>query len=234
MADIKYHFRESEITNLAMQGREFYNEITVNYAYDYADGRFKASITKHNPISKILYDRRTREYNMKMLQHTRVAEKIADAILYTHSIPEVQLSFIHDIRSILLEVGDIARLEHRAVIGQDVNIIITKQTIQKHTIIYQACILPDSPRYSELLSLTQIMPTGQRGITITYDKGVATITVYADVQGYPPIEGAEVVIAGNKKITDKNGQVRFNLLPGTYTAFLTASGYEKTEITFTV
>jgi hypothetical protein len=87
---------------------------------------------------------------------------------------------------------------------------------------------------SELLSLTQVARSGSAGVTIAYDRGVATITIYADVQGSPPVEGAEVTISGIKQITNKKGQVRFNLLPGKYTAYVSASGYEDAEIVFSV
>ena len=91
---------------------------------------------------------------------------------------------------------------------------------------------------SELLSLSQVAGTGESGINIQYENGVATFTITAILGGGrigPPIEGAEMVINGVRKITDHNGQVRFPLEKGAkYTAYLSASGYEDAQYTFTV
>jgi len=233
--EVRYHFMEDEISEFSMYSGDFCNEVTLNYAYDYEDGQYKSSITKHNPISKLLYGDAKKTLDLQMIQMTRQAEKVADMILRVSSTPELRVTILHDIRSLLVEVGDTVRLQHRAAIGKDITALVTKKTLQKEKIRYELSVTPSHSLFiSELIMLTQTTSTGTRGVSITYDKGVATITVYADVAGYPPIEGAEVTIQGNKKITDKLGQVRFNLLSGTYTAYLTASGYEATEITFTV
>ena len=236
---VRYHFREEEISDFKLTSGKLINEITLKYAYDPAEGQFKASITKHNPLSKLLYGEARESRDLKMIQGTRQAEKVADAILMTSSSPEIKASFRHDMRSFYIEVGDIVDVTHRAGLGengyQNALALISLRRMQGIEILYEAKMKPSGSLYmSELLTLTQTAGAGQAGISITYEGGVATITIYADVKGNPPVEGAEVTINGVKKITDARGQVRFELLPGTYRAYITASGYEENEVTFTV
>jgi len=236
---VRYHFREEEISDFKLTSGKLINEITLKYAYDPAEGQFKASITKHNPLSKLLYGEAKDSRDLKMIQGTRQAEKVADAILMTSSSPEIKASFRHDMRSFYIEVGDIVDVTHRAGLGengyQNALALISLRRMQGIEILYEAKMKPSGSLYmSELLTLTQTAGAGQAGISITYEGGVATITIYADVKGNPPVEGAEVTINGVKKITDTRGQVRFELLPGTYRAYITASGYEENEVTFTV
>ena len=236
---VRYHFVEEEISDFKLASGKLINEITLKYAYGQAESQFKASITKHNPLSKLLYGEAKESRELKMIQGTRQAEKIADAILMTSSSPEIKASFKHDLRSFYIEVGDIVDITHRAGLGengyQSALALVSLCRRQSIEMLYETKIKPSGSLYmSELLTLTQTAGAGQAGISITYEGGVATITIYADVQGNPPVEGAEVVINGVKKITDVRGQVRFELLPGTYRAYITASGYEENEVTFTV
>lgn len=234
-----YNFIEAEMSDFQLTSGRLINEITLKYAYDNAEGQFKASITKHNPLSKLLYGTAQDSREMKMIQGTRQAEKIADAILKTSSSPEIKASFGHDLRSFHVEVGDIVSITHLAGLGdngyQKALALVSLSRIQGIKKIYEALMKPDLRLYmSELVTLTQTAGAGQAGISITYEAGVATISVYADVQGNPKVEGAEITINGVKKITDTNGQVRFNILPGRYTAYIRASGYEDAEINFSV
>lgn len=215
------------------------NEITINYAWDFVSDKARQSITKHNPVSKLLYGVNKETLDLKMLHGTRQAEKIADAVLKTSSIPPVKVSFIHNLRSIRLEVGDLVTITHPAGLGEsgyvNATAVITKKNYNGVLINYEARMKALTDFYkSELMTLSQVSTAGKEGITVTYAHGVATITIYADVQGYPPVEGAEITISGVRKVSDKKGQVRFNLVPGTYTATIQASGYEDNEVKFTV
>ncbi len=234
-----YDFVEEEMEEFRITSGRLINEVSLRYNYDYAEQRFKAALTKHNPLSKLLYGEARESFELKMLQGTREAERIADAILKTSSIPEVICTFRHTLRSLHVEVGDIVSITHRA--GLDlagyINALatVTKKGIDGPTISYEVVMQSGERLYrSEMLALSQTAMAGEPGVTVQYDQGVATITIYADVQGYPPVQGAEVTISGVRKITDQNGQVRFNLAPGTYTAYIRASGYEDAEVTFTV
>ena len=178
-----------------------------------------------------------------MIQGARQAEKIADAVLFTSSIPESVASFTHDLRSIYVEVGDNVTLSHPAGLSengyQDAAAFVSKKRLNGITINYEVIMKAIGDLYwSELLSLSQIAGTGESGINIQYENGVATFTITAILGGGrigPPIEGAEMVINGVRKITDHNGQVRFPLEKGVkYTAYLSASGYEDAQYTFTV
>jgi hypothetical protein len=234
-----FNFLENEIENFKITSGKLINEIEIRYGYDFADSSFKYAITKHNPLSKAIYRESKEIYELQMVQHSRVAERIADAVLRTSSIPAVDCSFMHDLRSIFVEVGDIASITHQAGLGVGgyVNKLgtITKKIINELEIDYILSILSDPKLYKSVLKeLSKVASAEEAGITIIYAEGVATITVYADIEGNPPVEGAEVTINSVRKITDSNGQVRFNLEQGTYTAYLTASGYEDAEITFTV
>lgn len=234
-----YEFKEEEITDFEISPGGLVNEITLNYAYDHAEGQFKASITKHNPLSKLLYGEAKESRDVQMIQGTRQAEKVADAILMTSSSPEIKASFKHDMRSYRVEAGDIAAITHRAGLGANgyeaAAGIVSLKRVQGIEIFYEVIMKPSGSLYlSELVSLTRAAGTGQAGISITYEAGVATFTVYADIQGNPAVQGAEITINGVKKLTDIKGQARFNLLPGTYKAYIRASGYADAEIRFTV
>jgi hypothetical protein len=236
---IRFHFKEDEIDDFQITSGLLVNEITINYAYDFVDDKPSAAITKHNPLSKLLYGDAKKSFDLRMIQRTRQAEKITDAVLMTSSIPGIICSFRHNLRSLHLEVGDIVCLTHQAGLGENgyerALGMISKKRLIGIEIEYGVIMKASGRLYmSELVTLTQTASAGAAGITITYESGVATITIYADIQGSPKIEGAEVTISGIRKITDIKGQVRFPLGKGTYTAKITASGYEDAEITFTV
>jgi len=236
---VVYEFTEDEIQDLTITSGELINEVTINYAYDFEENKPLMAITKHNPVSKLLYGEARQSYDMPMIQTSRLADRIADAILLTSSNPSILCACKHNLKSIHIEVGDIVSLTHRAGLGengfQKAIATITRKRLMGISIEYELTMKPDLQTFhSELLTLTQASSAGKESITITYEQGVATITIYADIEGYPPVEGAEVTINSVKKVTDKNGQVRFNLEPGTYTAYIHASGYQDAEITFRV
>jgi hypothetical protein len=234
-----YNFLEAEISNFKITSGELINEIEIRYGYNFVDRKYKFAITKHNPLSKVIYRESKAIYELQMIQHSRVAETIADAVLRTSSIPAVVCSYDHDLKSIFVEVGDVASITHQAGLGVGGYVrklgTISKKVIKDLIVDYNLTILSDPKLYKSVLKeLSKVASAEEAGITITYAEGVATITVYADVEGNPPVEGAEVTISSVRKITDSKGQVRFNLEQGTYTAYITASGYEDAEITFTV
>jgi hypothetical protein len=234
---VPFPFIEKEVRGLGMTSEELINEITLNFNYDYGSNKYLASITKHNPISKRINESVPRSFDCSMLHSTRQAERTVDSMLQSYSFPAILASFGHNIKSLAVEVGDPCTISHVAGIGEngfeaeEAMVISKDMKTHDYTIMLQL----DSSLYeSELLSLTTVAESGSESINISYENGVATITIYADIQGNPPVEGAEVTISGVRKITDKKGQVRFNLTPGRYTAQITASGYENAEITFSV
>ncbi len=95
-----YDFIEGEMPDFRITSGKLINEISIKYAYDYAEQKFKAAITKHNPLSKLLYQDAPASMELRMIQKTRQAERIADAVLLTSSIPEIICSFKHNVRSI--------------------------------------------------------------------------------------------------------------------------------------
>jgi hypothetical protein len=234
-----YHFEEKEILDFEITSGDLVNEIEIKYGYNYSTSEYKNAITKHNPLSKTIYRTKKLTMELNMIQFTRQAEIIADAVLKTKSIPEIICLFIHDMKSIFVEVGDTVSISHSAGLGSGgyTNKLgtVSSKNNNDPAIDYSIIIKPNERLYSsELVKLSRIASAEEAGISIIYADGVATITVYADVEGNPPVEGAEVVINKVKKITDSKGQARFNLESGTYTANITASGYEDASITFTV
>lgn len=239
-----YHFLEDEITDFEVRGEVPINEVTIRYMYDYSSNQFGASLTKHNLSSKSIYGNTgeyKKVYEMKWIQDGRTANVIADAILNTVSLPELYCTFSHNLSSLYLEENDPVTITHEA--GLDENgwvqapcwivkksrsgVVIKYEVVMKHT---QYGLL-----HTELVRLVLATGLGEAGgVTVTYESGVATITVYADVEGSPPISGVNVTISGTVKITNEKGQVYFPLDPGEYTAYLVASGYEDTSITFDV
>ena len=241
---VRYHFREEEISDFKLTSGKLINEITLKYAYDPAEGQFKASITKHNPLSKLLYGEARESRDLKMIQGTRQVDKVADAILMTSSSPEIKTSLRHDMRSFYIEVGDIVDVTHRAGLGengyQNALALISLRRMQGIEILYEAKMKPSgSGLYmSELLTLTQTAQSGSpSGVTASYDRGVLTLTFFVILPGGqygPPLEGAEITISGVKKITDRAGQVRFTLAPGTYTIRAECPGYATDEFQLTL
>jgi hypothetical protein len=237
---VRYEFTEKEITAFELTSGELINEITLRYAYDFDGQTYKGAITKHNPLSKLLYGEAKASKDLRMIQGTRQAEKVADGILFTSSVPEILCSFTHDLRSVYVEVGDIVNVSHSAGLGENgyekALATVSKKTGRGIGIDYELSMKPSGALFaSELVTLTTAAGAGTAGVTVTYENGVATITIYADVQGSPPVEGANVTIGGVKKITDAKGQVRFNLAsPARYTAQISASGYEDAEVDFSV
>lgn len=233
-----YHFTEEEIEDFQISSGELGNEITLNYAWDFAANKALASITKHNALSKILYGRANKTIDIRMIHHTRQAEKIADAILMTSSLPQIKASFSHNIKSLAVECGDDVSVTHGAGIGENgyqaAPGIVTSKRIIDQKRYYEVTMKPSGDLYkSELLMLTEVPGISGIGTKIIYENGIATITVYAaDVQGSPPVEGAEVTIEGLKKSTDSKGQVSFTLPHGKYKAFIKTS--DIIEMSFTI
>ena len=237
--DIKYQFKEDCLSDFQLTSGSLINEISLKYAYDFADTKYMAALTKRNPLSQLLYGLAAASLDMAMIQNTRQAELVADAILMTSSLPEIRASFTHDTRSILVEVGDEVGITHRAGLGPNGYIeapaIVSKKSVQGIAIKYEVIMKPSGTLYqSELVTLLQTSTSQQEGLSVSYINGVATITIYADVAGNPPVEGAEITINSVQKVTDKKGQVRFNLLPGKFTAIISASGYEDKQVSFSV
>ena len=236
---VRYDFTEAELDSPEITSEDLYNEVTVNFGYDFADGKFTGSITKHNPLSEVIYGASRMSRDLKMIQATRQAENVADAVLKTFSIPQLKASFKGDSKSVYVEPGDRVSLTDSAGIGDDGFVaapgIVTGQSVDGDQIAYDVTLEGDDSLYqSDLVNLCQAVGASTEKLTVTYENGVATITIYADVQGSPPVEGAEATISGVKKITDKKGQARFNVQPGRYTARISASGYEDAEIEFSV
>lgn len=237
---IAFDFKEEELTDFSLTSGDLVNEITIKYAWNHAEGKFTSSLTKHNPLSKLLYGEAKKTLELRMIRGTRQADRIADAVLMTSSVPQLVASFVHDLRSFHVEVGDLVTITHPAGVGENgfsaANALITKKQRRGIAINYEAVMKGINTLYtSELLTISQTAQPGRAGISIIDEGGgVKCITIYADVEGSPPVEGAEVTISGVKKVTDIRGQVRFNLEPGTYTAYISASGYEDGEITFRV
>jgi hypothetical protein len=234
---VAYPFTEAEITGLRMTSEDLINEITLNFNYDPAQGKYLSSITKHNPVSKRVNEAVRESYDCPMLYATRQAERTIDSMLKSYAFPSIISSFRHNIKSVRVEVGDPCTITHAAGIGANGFAASPAMVISKDAITHEYSIMidKDATLYdTELLNLTSVAAGGASGVSVIYANGVATLTIYADVQGNPPIQGAEVTINGVKKITDTKGQARFNLNPGRYSAVIEASGYENAEITFTV
>jgi hypothetical protein len=216
---------------------DLFNELTVNYGFDFAEGKYLSSLTKHNPLSKVIYGRSEKTLDLSMIQSTRQAENTCDAALRTYSIPQLIHSFKDDSRTCHLEPGDRVDLTDPDGIGEngfdEAAGIITAQSLSDGAIDYTVALEGDSELYrSELVNLTQAVGATKENLLITYENGVATLTIVNESGA--GIEGVEATISGVRKVTDKSGQVRFKLLPGTYTVNLTAAAYNDVKYTFTV
>ena len=239
-----YNFVENEIGSFKSYCKLPINEVTIRYAYDFVDSKFRASLTKHNPISKELYlDSPTtkRIFEMYDIQDQFTANKIADMILKGMSIPEVYAEFVHNLLSFYVEENDPVTITHLAGFGPEgfVNApaFVVSRNRSDITINYKVVLKPLKPELyvSTLLRLTIAQGVGRSGgITLDYNAGVLTVTVYALVEGSPSLEGAKVIINGEVQFTNTNGQAYFNLSPGTYKAYLTKSGYVENSIVFTL
>jgi hypothetical protein len=136
----KYNFKEEEIADFEISSEPLLNEITINYGYDFLNQHYQSSLTKHNPLSKRIYDDAKDTYDLKMIQTARQAERVADAVLKTYSIPQIICSFKHNARSIHIEPGDIVTITHRAGLGdigynEDRGLVIKKSHIESIHIV---------------------------------------------------------------------------------------------------
>lgn len=236
-APVRYGF--SDVNDLSMEAEDLTNEITINYAYDYGEQKYKSSLTKHNTLSKIIYGDSKKTLDLRMIQHTRQAEKIADAMIRTYSIPQIIAVYKHNFKSLHIEAGDRVALTDPAGIGSSGYVeapgIVTKKNISGVGIDYTVEMEGSGALYkSELLTLAQTAGAGKLGVNIEYSAGVATVTVFADSQGNPAVPGAKITINGIVKTTNAAGKAYYPLTNGTYTAIIEASGYEKTGMTFAV
>jgi hypothetical protein len=237
-----FDFIEEEIKtdSFSVTSGDLINEVTINYAYNPAENKFRSSLTKHNPLSKLIYGDAKKSYDLEMIQGTRQAEYICDAVLNTSSVPELITAFRHDARSVHVEVGDVCTVTHRAGIGASgfvaARAVIVDKDIDDN---YKVRMERENTLYaSELLTLTQTaQPASQSGVTATYESGVLTLTFFVILSSGnygPPLEGAEITITGVRKITDKAGQVKFTLQPGTYSVKAECPGYVPDEFQLTV
>jgi hypothetical protein len=219
---------------------ELVNEATINFAWDPAAETFRSSLTKHTPLSKRIYGDAPKIYDLKMIQGTRQAEYVCDAILQTSSVPELLTAFKHDARSLDVEVGDVCTVTHPAGIGangfeQARAIVIDKDLEHNYTVRMERT---NALYVSELLTLTQtVQPGSPSGFTMTSEGKVRTFTFHViqpDGSYGLPLEGAEIAIGGVKQITNKSGQVKFTLDRGTYTISASCPGYMPSETRITI
>lgn len=238
-APVRYRFEDdgSDSMELEITSEDIVNEVTVNFAYDPAAGRYRSSITKHNPESKLLYGEFSKTIDLSMVQRTRQAEKIADAFLKTYSVPQIISSLKHDLRSLYVEAGDRVSITHAEGVGENGFVaaegIVTKRTLAGSETGYTVA-MENTASTSELVALTQTAGGGRLGAKISYSSGVLTILVYDDLQGYPPIQGAAVTISGIKKMTGRSGEAYFEIPQGTYKALISATGHADEEMIFSI
>jgi len=248
---VAYRFKEKELDGFTITGTlsEIVNTLTVLFGYNHYLGRYTRAITKKNPASEAMYGASQKTIELPMVQDPLTAGRIASDSLKAMSWPSLRASFSHDLRSAFLETGDIATLTHSAGIGMsgwvDREARIIRKVISLPRINYTVQIplydQADDSSFSRIEFVSQVetiyaiteggLSIGG-GITISYEEGIATFTVYADVSGSPPIEGARLEINGVVKFTDQNGQARFLLDPGTYTAYVSAAGYQSAQFSF--
>ena len=234
-----YPFVENEIEDMEITSGELVNRVTINYAWDIMDEMPNSSITKENPLSILLYGVQEKTFDLRMIQRTRQADILADAVLKTSSLPPLSVAFRHsNQRSVLVEVGDEATITHRAGIGANgfeaAAGIITKKSGDK-AFRYEIALLPSGELFqSKLVSLCEAAGHGGLGYRIEYSSSGVTITVYHDISGNPPVSGAEVVLNGQLKYTTSLGTASFVLTdPGDYTAKIKSAGYDDVEASFT-
>jgi hypothetical protein len=237
-----YDFIEAEMApdSFNVTPGDLVNEATINFAWDPAAETFRSSLTKHTPLSKRIYGDAPKTYDLKMIQGTRQAEYVCDAILQTSSVPELLTAFKHDARSIHIEVGDTCTVTHPAGIGangfeQARAIVIDKDLDHNYTMRMER---ENALYVSELLTLTQTaQPGSPSGFTMTSEGKVRTFTFFVilpDGSYGQPLEGAEIAIGGVKQITNKAGQVKFTLDRGTYTIRASCPGYVPSETRITI
>ena len=179
---------------------------------------------------------------MRKIQEQSVANEIANAILKTRSLPPILCSFRHNIRSFYLEEHDPVIISHSAGLDTQGYIeaggYITSRGKTGKLVDYEILMKPLNTALlkSELVRLSLASGVGRgEGVTIEYEAGVVTVTVYANnVAGNPVVEGVTVRIASVTQYTNPKGQAFFNLSPGSYVAYLSASGYEDSEARFTI
>ena len=231
---------EMDADSFSITSGELINEVTVNYAWNPADGQFMSSLTKHSPLSKLIYGEAKQTFNLKMIQGTRQAEYLCDAILGTSSVPELLTSFKHDFRSVHVEVGDTCTVTHQAGVGpagfnKARAIVIGKDMDNNYTVRMER----ENALYtSELLTLTQTARPGTPGgFTMTSEGNVRTFTFFvilSDGSYGEPLEGAEITIGGVTEITDRAGQVKFILDSGRYSIKAECPGYASSVTQITI
>jgi len=238
-AAILYQFKEDEIKDIEITSEDLFNEITLNFAYDPADEKYKSTITKHNPLSKIIYGPAIKTIDLRMIRGARQAEKITDAILRTFSIPQIIISFRHNMKSFHVEPGDRCNITHRAGLGENGYVSAPCEVIKKEIgeIDIRYSVAVDSASglmQSELIAISQA-GSDKLGTKFEYINESLRVTIYADSPGYPPIPGALVNVNSVKRTTDAAGEAVFSSFPhGTYTALISADGYADIERIFSV
>lgn len=236
-----YRFLQSDTSKFqATVTGDITNRLTVQYAYDWAHSRYLRSITKRNPYSEAEYGIYEGTVQLPYITQSRQADIMCSAMLRMKSLPQQKISFEHDLRSVFIQEGDVVYLNHTAGIADagfiDAPATITRKAIRDAVISYTAIadIFNESLYQSEFVSQFALTEAYGGAVSVTYDRGIATLTIYADIDGRPPVQGANVSIGGVLKATNEKGQVRFSLQPGTYTAYIEASGYEDLQVSFSV
>lgn len=236
-----YSFIENDISNFHVSSTlSLTNMVTVNYAFNQVTNQYDRAVTRKNPISEYMYGLFPGTVNLQMIHKSRQASIIADAFLQMYAFPTVKVSFEHNLTSLYVQEGDTVLLTHRGGIGEygfiETPGIVIRKSIRDAIIGYTTVVDVSLRNWhkTELVNTFETYSVTGGAIMVTYENGIATLTVYADIANKPPIEGASISIDGVIKLTDLKGQAKFYLERGTYTAYITASGYENAEVTFTV
>jgi len=237
-----YSFTEDEISNFIITSRldDLVNEISVLYAYNWAENKFTKSITKKETSSQLLYGtRKPSPIERKFLQNTYQANTHIDSILRTNSFPVYEATFTHTMKSFYVEVGDIIDITHSAGIGSNgwnrqICDVVEKSMSTQGEISYKVVSEQSVKAVPVLLKLSETPEATKESIGLFYEDGLATLTIVSDTDPPKSIKGITVRIGSVTQATNDEGQVRFRLSTGKHKAYLSGQGYENVEYEFFV
>lgn len=206
----------------------------ISYAYDWAAGAARETLTVEAPEAIERYGRMVVDIAMPAVRTARDALEIGSARLADMARPQWQIEISVAGADAPIDAGDTVFLAHPRIPGGSALITATARD-----------------RTRDMLDLTAWLPAGgaprvvlaQRGLMVEADRaapsavvyrdGVATFTV-TDDSGMP-LAGAAVVLDGQAmRNTDRFGRVQFTTSRGAHTLSVYMDGYAPFQMDVTV
>lgn len=214
-----------------VESAELVTVVKIEYAYDWINSRPRKSVQVKSDAQIAKYGRIERTVNARWLLHDVDAVALGKRLLRYWSRPlhVISMDISRDDAAKIPPGGYVSFSHPYAAVSGTLFAVDAQTEINsgETRLIVEGSFGP-VPAVALEYSST-VFGDADRQLFVTFANGIATITV-TDEDGNA-LQGATVTISNNSRITNNNGQVFFEIAPGTYLITITADGFATQTIT---